>query len=104
MTVTSKTQSFVSTLAALLWLGQLGCDDGQLRGSVSDSPDGGTYLAVVDDNGGQCGPIFVDGEVWPLALGERGPIEPGTHSIACGTELRFSIPEGVVFEFDYWGP
>ncbi len=38
------------------------CDDSNLRGSVTISGDGKTYLAVVDDNGGGCGPIFVDGK------------------------------------------
>jgi len=82
----------------------LACGDGRLRGSVAPSEDGKTYLAVVDDNGGHCGPIRVDGEVWALPLGQPGPIEPGTHTIKCGAEISFSIPSGVVFEFDYWGP
>ena len=87
-------------LAALI----LGCGDGHLRGQVSPSPDGRTYLVVADDNGGRCGPIRVDGSLWPHAVGERGQIEPGRHTIECGTELSFEIPEGVVFSFDYWGP
>lgn len=81
-----------------------GCDDGHLRGSVTPSEDGGTYLAVVDDNGGHCGPILVDGERWPHAIGVAGEIDPGEHEIECGGSIRFSIPPGVVFSFDYWGP
>ncbi len=81
-----------------------GCDDGYLRGSVSDSPDGATYLAVVDDNGGKCGPIRVDGIVWPHKLGEPGRVSPGHHTIECGGKISFEIPKGVVFRFDYWGP
>ena len=81
-----------------------GCDDGHLRGSVTPSDDDRTYLAVVDDNGGQCGPILVDGEKWPYAIGQPGPIEPGRHTIECGGALSFEIPAGVVYSFDYWGP
>ncbi|MCH9648888.1 MAG: hypothetical protein K0U98_11670 [Deltaproteobacteria bacterium] len=84
------------------WL--LGCGDGTLRGSVEPSADGLTYLAVVDDNGGACGPIKVDGAVWPKPIAQPRQVAPGLHSISCGAEISFSIPEGVVFEFDYWGP
>ena len=81
-----------------------GCSDGHLRGAVTRSSDGQTYFAVVDDNGGQCGPIKVDGRVWSHAIGEVAPIEPGSHTIECGGEIAFIIPQGVVFRFDYWGP
>lgn len=91
----------VALLAAFLFAA---CDDGHLRGSVSNSPDGKTYLAVVDDNGGHCGPIKVDGEVWKHPLGEAAPISSGTHTIECGAGLAFDIPSGVVFKFKYWGP
>jgi len=91
----------------ILLLGTLvliGCNDRHLRGSVKASQDGGTYLAVADDNGGQCGPIKVDGAPWPHKLKVAAPIRPGTHTIECGTSLSFEIPPGVVFSFDYWGP
>jgi hypothetical protein len=39
--------------------------------------DGYTYLAVMDDNSGKCGPIKVDGKVWPFSIGQAGRIEPG---------------------------
>jgi hypothetical protein len=94
--------AFASLLLILYAIG--GCDDGHLRGAVEPSDDGKTYFAIVDDNGGHCGPIKIDGEVWPLAIGQAGPIEPGNHTIECGAEISFSIPSGVVFEFDYWGP
>lgn len=81
-----------------------GCGDGYLRGSVKESPDGGTYLAVVDDNGGQCSPIKVDGVEWTRKLGEAAPVSPGIHTIECGGEIQFEVPKGVLFEFDYWGP
>ena len=81
-----------------------GCDDGYLRGSVEKSEDGKTYLVVVDDNGGQCGPLFVDNKLWEHKINEAGIINPGVHTIKCGTEISFEIPEGVVFRFDYWGP
>jgi hypothetical protein len=80
------------------------CGDRQLRGTTSASPDGKTYLAVIDDNGGACGPILVDGAVWPHPIGEPGPIDPGVHKIACGGEIEFTIPAKTVFRFDYWGP
>lgn len=81
-----------------------GCSDEHLRGSVSPSEDGKTYLSIVDDNGGKCGPILVNGKVWEYKLNEAGPISPGTHTIECGTKIEFTIPDSVVFRFDYWGP
>jgi len=81
-----------------------GCDDGYLRGSVTPSSDGKTYLAVVDDNGGACGPLLLDGKRWPYKIGELGPVLPGRHRIECGGWIDFDIPQGVVFKFDYWGP
>ena len=80
--------------------------DGNLRGSVSDSVDGETYLVIADDNGGACGPMIVDGEVWPFAIGQPGPVAPGRHTLGCGSPegISFVIPEGKLFEFDYWGP
>src|SRR5688572_12278937 len=81
-----------------------GCGDRELRGRTSDSPDGRTYLIVADNNGGQCGPIMVDGERWPHALDSAGPIRPGLHRIACGTEVEITIDSGKTFSFDYWRP
>ena len=81
-----------------------GCDDGYLRGSVSPSEDGKTYLSIIDNNGGQCGPIYVDGKVWPHKISKEALIAPGTHTIECGTKIEFEIPKGVLFKFDYWGP
>lgn len=93
--------SFALLLTPLL---MLGCGDGHLRGSVEPSADGKTYLSVIDDNGGMCGPIKVDGKVWPHSIGKVGEISPGVHTIECGGEIEFEIPPGVVFQFDYWGP
>ncbi len=81
-----------------------GCDDGHLRGEVSKSSDGRTYFGVIDNNGGQCGPLKVDGVLWPHPIGKVVPFEPGTHTISCGGEITFTVPAGVVFKFDYWGP
>ena len=81
-----------------------GCDDGHLRGSVTPSNDGQTYLVVVNDNGGKCGPLLVDRKPWPHKIGEAGPISPGVHRIECGSWLEFEVPPGVIFKFDYWGP
>ena len=80
------------------------CGDRDLRGSFERSADGKTYLAVVDNNGGGCGPIFVDGKQWPHPIGHPAAIEPGRHTIKCGGEIGFKIPPGVVYRFDYWGP
>ena len=91
-------------LALLASLACVACDDRHLRGSVTQSSDGKTYLAVIDDNGGHCGPIKVDRKLWPLPVGQAGLIQPGRHTIECGTEIEFTIPPGVVFKFDYWGP
>lgn len=94
-----------ASVAGLVGLvAMLACDDGHRRGSVESSADGKTYLAIVDDNGGKCGPMLVDGQVWPHAIGQPGLVEPGAHKISCGGEIQFNIPSGVVFRFDYWGP
>jgi hypothetical protein len=84
----------------------LACNHGhsELRGSIAPSQDGKTYLAVMDDNGGHCGPIKVDGKIWPYSIGQAGRIEPGRHTIECGGDIQFDIREGVLFKFDYWGP
>lgn len=79
-------------------------DDGYLRGAVEASVDGETYFGIIDDNGGHCGPILLDGERWNYPIGEVVLIAPGEHTIHCGGTISFNIPEGVVFKFDYWGP
>ena len=71
---------------------------------MEPSADGRSYLVVADDNGGECGPIKVDGQVWPHKIGEQGQVSPGQHKIECGGWVVFDIPTGVVFSFDYWGP
>lgn len=81
-----------------------GCDDGHLRGAVSKSPDGLTYFGVLDDNGGQCGPLRIDGKVWHHPIGKVVPFKPGPHTILCGAEIAFDVPAGVIYKFDYWGP
>lgn len=77
-------------------------DPGPLRGSVTPSPDGKSYLVI--DEAGSCGPIKVDGKPWKRS--ERKLIAPGGHEISdCGSSLRIAIPAGVVFKFNnYWGP
>jgi hypothetical protein len=92
------------TVLLMSTLACLGCDDGHLRGAISPSKDGKTYLAVVDDNGGKCGPLTVDGKEWSQPIDKPRLIDPGSHVIKCGTEITFSIPPGVLFKFDYWGP
>jgi hypothetical protein len=61
-----------------------GCEPEHLRGRAEPSADGRTYLVIDDDNGGTCGPMFVD-------CGQDGSIE-------------FEVPPGTTFHFDYWGP
>ena len=80
------------------------CGDGDLRGASERSKDGGTYLVVADGNGGQCGPLLVDGKPWPYRIGEPGPIAPGAHQIFCGVGSAFDVKSGMVYTFDYWGP
>jgi hypothetical protein len=80
-----------------------GCDDGDIRGSTEPSANGKTYLVVTDDNGGSCD-LQVDGKDWPHAIGEPGLIAPGEHTIECYGELSFTVPDGMVYSFDYWGP
>lgn len=89
------------------WLAILalaGCTAHDLRGRSTASRDGRTYLIIADDDGGQCGPIRVDGATWPHAIGERGAIRPGDHVISCGAEVTIHVDSGEVFRFDYWGP
>ena len=84
-----------------------GCNDGHLRGSAKPSGDGATYFVVGDDNGDKCGSIYLDGRIWPHAIGQRGQIAAGSHGISCGApvpDIRFEVPQGVEFTFDYWGP
>ena len=80
----------------------LGCGDGDIRGSSEPSPDGKTYLAVMDA-GGDC-ELKVDGKPWPHAVGKAGLIEPGRHSVESCGEIEIDVPPGVVYKFDYWGP
>lgn len=90
----------------LIVAGLLVACSNELRGKVEKSSDGKTYLAIVDNNGGGCGAIYVDGKVWPHPIGKAAPIEPGSHTIACpkDAKIEFNIQSGVVFKFSYWGP
>tara|TARA_Y100000588_G_C13536116_1_gene619941 strand:+ start:221 stop:532 length:312 start_codon:yes stop_codon:yes gene_type:complete len=89
----------------LLSLTLIACsDDEYLRGQVESSLDGKTYFGVIDNNGGKCGPLLLDGKPWELLLGEVAEIVPGEHIIHCGASISFVVPKGVVFKFDYWGP
>jgi hypothetical protein len=78
--------------------------DCELRGCFNPSGDGKTYLIIDDNNGGDCGPIKVDGKVWSYSTGKAGQIKPGVHTIECGSEISFKIPPNVVYRFNYWGP
>lgn len=76
----------------------------ELRGKYKSSPDGETYLIIEDDNGGLCGPLFVDNKKWPHSLNNKGKVEPGDHTIECGTWMGITIQEGTTYYFNYWGP
>lgn len=82
----------------------IGCQKHDLRGKAEPSRDGQTYLVVEDDNGGKCGPIFVDGKPWSYPIHVQGVITPGSHSIKCGTEIEFVIQQATIYHFNYWGP
>jgi hypothetical protein len=94
---------FLSCLVASM-VTVAGCPGRELRGRVEKSVDGGTYLAIDDDNGGKCGLMLVDGQVWPYAIHSPGPIAPGEHEIECGSGAGIIIKKGTTFHFDYWGP
>ena len=97
-------RALFSTVLLSIVLTLVNCGNQNLRGSMAKSADGNTYLNVIDDNGGNCGPIIVDGKVWSHRIGEPGLISPGRHKIECGGWIEFEIPKGVIFSFDYWGP
>lgn len=91
-----------AALICALALGCVSCGDSQLRGSVEPSHDGRTYLVVTGGN--NCEQIKIDGSKWPHAIGESGSVGLGVHTIDCNGRIRFSIPAGKTFKFNYWGP
>ncbi len=94
----------INYISLLLFLTLISCIENSLRGWEEKSEDGLTYLVIKEDNGGECGPIFVDGKEWKYNLDVKGEIEPGFHTIECGGKLEFEIKKGTLFYFDYWGP
>jgi hypothetical protein len=84
----------------------MGCETEHLRGRAEPSTDGRTYLVIEDDNGGACGPMFVDDREWATPINRPHPISPGHHVIRCGENapIDFAVPPGTTFHFDYWGP
>lgn len=95
--------SKVFTIAITVLL--TGCElGGDVHGTAKPSRDGKTYLVVMDDNGGGCGPILVDGKKWKYRINEAGPIAPGVHTIKCGGDIQFEVTAGTTYHFDYWGP
>lgn len=84
-----------------------GCFNSDLRGRWSDSPDGGTYLAIDERNGPGCQNLRVDEQEWPYDIGEPGPVEPGFRFIDCGRSgygIGVEVREGTTYRFNYWGP
>jgi hypothetical protein len=71
---------------------------------MEPSPDGKTYLVIEDDEGPACRSIKLDGKPWPHPLHEKAAVEPGGHRIEACNEIRFDVPKGTIFHFDYWGP
>jgi hypothetical protein len=90
--------------ALLVLIISIGCQKQHLRGKAEPSKDLQTYLVIEDDNGGACGPVFIDGKLWPYKTHMQGPIAPGPHVIRCDTEIEIDIPPATIFHFDYWGP
>jgi hypothetical protein len=80
------------------------CGAHDLRGESSPSPDGKTYLIIADDNGGKCGPLLVDGAVWPHTINSPGEVRPCRHVIACGTDISVQVDSMTTYRFTYWGP
>ena len=83
-----------------------GCEPEHLRGRAEPSADGRTYLVIDDDNGGACGPMFVEDREWPTPINRPHPISPGQHVIRCGQDgsIEFEVSPGTTFHFEYWGP
>lgn len=94
--------AIASVLIVLLCSGA--CGKRNLRGWWRASEDGKTYLVIDDDNGGKCGSLIFDRQVWPHPIGERGQVEPGAHRLACPLEIEFNIEPATEYHFDYWGP
>jgi hypothetical protein len=94
------------TFVVVALIASIACSKHELRGRWGKSADGKTYLVVDDDNGGACGPIFVDDVEWPRPLETPRPIAPGPHVIRCGdgAAIHFEVPAGTTFYFNYWGP
>lgn len=76
----------------------------ELRGRYKPSLDGKTYLVIEDDNGGKCGPLFVDKKEWLYGLNNKGEVKPGDHIIECGTWMGVTVQEGTIYYLNYWGP
>ena len=101
-----------AALVMSLFLGCSGRGDGHLRGAVSPSKGGQTYLRILAADACPPGELIVDGQMWPHASSTPVPVEPGVHTVNCGpmdevtlsNGIAFDVPAGVVFAFDYWGP
>jgi hypothetical protein len=97
----------VGSILVVLAAGMMSCGDEHLRGRTTPSPDNGTYLSFDLEELPQCNPLIVDDREWPPPYDEARSIEPGQHLVRCGeddTGIGFTVPAGVVFVFDYWGP
>jgi hypothetical protein len=77
------------------------CMKRELRGYVSKSSNGETYLIIKDDCNQQ---VFIDGIKWDHKINEKGLVSPGVHEISgCGSVI-IEIKKGTIYKFDYWGP
>ena len=76
----------------------------ELRGRYKPSQDNKSYLVIEDNNGGQCGPLYVNNKKWPHSVNIKGETSPGEHLIECGSSVVVNIKQGNTYYFDYWGP
>ena len=86
----------------------ISCVAAHIRGFEEQTSDQNTYLIVEKDKGGgQISEVYIDNELWPYAIGEKGKIEPGVHCISNIIEdcyISFEIKPSTIFHFNYWGP
>ncbi len=93
-----------------LWLFCSSCAERDLRGWWTPSDDQKSYLVVEDFDGGQCPPVWLDGEKLAFKVGEKIEVKPGAHRVICGDDsdsqqgVEINIKAGTIYYFDYWGP
>ena len=108
MSNSSIKRQFLKKAAIIALLFTMSCAQSALRGFEKPSKDEHTYLVIVDDEGGGLtDSIYVDNELWPYVLGEKGRITPGKHCLSnykADCSIEFEVKPNTIFFFDYWGP